>query len=39
VRALEQQSGIQFPGIPASAAEQTKVSFNGRAFSVRKWVW
>ncbi|WP_043284931.1 DNA/RNA non-specific endonuclease [Paraburkholderia oxyphila] len=39
VRDLEAQSGIAFPGIPASVAAQTKVSFNGRAFAVRKWGW
>ena len=39
VRALEEQSGIRFPGIPADAAAETKVSFNGRAFSVRKGFW
>lgn len=39
VRTLEQQSGISFPGIPANVADTTKVSFNGRAFAVRKWGW
>lgn len=39
VHALEQQSGISFPGIPASVADKTNVSFNGHAFAVRKWGW
>jgi endonuclease G len=39
VRTLEQQSGISFPGIPADAAGETKVSFNGHAFAMRKWGW
>ncbi|MFC5430961.1 DNA/RNA non-specific endonuclease [Paraburkholderia denitrificans] len=37
VRALEQQSGISFPGIPANAASQTRVSFNGHGFGVSRW--
>ena len=39
VRTLEQQSGIRFPGIPASAADAANVAFNGRTFGVRKWGW
>jgi endonuclease G, mitochondrial len=39
VRALEQQSGMRFPGIPEGVTGETKVSFNGRAFAVRKWFW
>ncbi len=37
VRDLEAQSGIAFPGIPASAAAKAKVSFNGTRFAVSKW--
>jgi endonuclease G, mitochondrial len=39
VRSLEEESGIRFAGIPDGVGGATKVSFNGRTFAVRKWLW